>query len=206
MFAIIKYIGRLYIYAILVMSPFLIWGVVDSSDYIHYELLGNEYRKVSLPVTNGSDTIHMYIHNYPNVTDPTSEELFNFLKNDLTNSRSYVFGSFVCIDFAIMLHDNAELSGIKSGVVTIEFYDREVGHALNVFNTTDKGLIYVDTTNDTYDVFSGESYSEYLSHSFNPDKIATVERNKLYHLESLDYNGYAEYEDMGVVSEVEIYW
>lgn len=206
MFAIIKYIGRLYIYAILVMSPFLIWDVVDSYDYIHYELLGNEYRKVSLPVTNGSDATRMYIHNYPNTANPTSEELFNFLKNDLTNSRSYVFGSFVCIDFAIMLHDNAELSGIKSGVVTIEFYDKEVGHALNVFNTTDKGLIYVDTTNDTYDVFSGESYSEYLTHSFNPDKIATIGINELYHLESLDYNENVEYEDMGVVSEVEIYW
>ncbi len=61
-----------------------------------------------------------------------------------------------CGDFAQRLHNVAELTGIRCGYVSIDLigytdpYDygisSNVGHALNVFNTTDKGLIYIDDT------------------------------------------------------------
>jgi hypothetical protein len=63
----------------------------------------------------------------------------------------------ICADFAERLHNNAEAAGIRCGYVSIDLsgytdpYKYGIasnsGHALNVFQTTDKGLVYVDVTN-----------------------------------------------------------
>jgi len=62
----------------------------------------------------------------------------------------------VCGDFAQRLHNSAELKGVRCGYVSIDLegytdpynygISSNTGHALNVFNTTDKGLIYIDCT------------------------------------------------------------
>ena len=50
----------------------------------------------------------------------------------------------VCADFAERLHNDAEMAGIKCAFVTL--HTSEGFHALNAFQTTDQGLIYVDDT------------------------------------------------------------
>jgi len=45
-----------------------------------------------------------------------------------------VVGSFVCADFAETLHNNAEKVGIRVAYVTVNGI-----HALNAFDTTDRG-------------------------------------------------------------------
>jgi len=87
----------------------------------------------------------MYIINYKNATDPTWDELITFLWKDGTDDHFYMNGSFVCADFSEMLHNNAEVSGIKAAWVSVDFVVGD-GHALNAFNTTDNGLVYVDCT------------------------------------------------------------
>jgi hypothetical protein len=52
----------------------------------------------------------------------------------------------ICADFAETLHNNAEINGIRAGYVSITLSSSTLGHAINVFNTTDKGLVFIDDT------------------------------------------------------------
>jgi len=92
-------------------------------------------------------------------------ELKEFLEQDDTDRLAYVEGSFDCSGFAITLRDNAARCGIRCAYVEIEFFV-ESGHALNAFETTDMGLVYVDST--------------------EADQIAYVKLNEPYGRVSLD--------------------
>jgi len=76
--------------------------------------------------------------------DPTWEELKSFLESDKTDELEYKPQEFDCTGFAITLRDNAWRWGFRCGFVEIDF-SSGVGHNLNVFNTTDMGLVFVDT-------------------------------------------------------------
>jgi len=62
----------------------------------------------------------------------------------------------VCADFAERLHNDAEMAGIRCAYVSLEMtgytdplhlgIPANGGHACNAFQTTDRGLIYVDAT------------------------------------------------------------
>jgi hypothetical protein len=86
--------------------------------------------------------------------NPTWEELLVFLKEDKTDEIQYT-STFVCADFAETLHNNAEKKGIRCGFVTVgkgEYrslnpISATIGaHALNAFQTIDRGLVYIDCT------------------------------------------------------------
>jgi hypothetical protein len=79
-----------------------------------------------------------------NAADPTWSQLQSFIQSDNTDKHAYNYSSYTCGDFAQTLYNNAELAGIRCAFVTIHFSDGIVPHALNVFKTTDKGLIYID--------------------------------------------------------------
>jgi len=80
------------------------------------------------------------------LTDVGWTELKQFLEADNTDSLTYTEGSFDCSGFTITLRDNATSCGIRCAYVEIEFFTGN-GHALNAFETTDMGLIYIDNTN-----------------------------------------------------------
>jgi hypothetical protein len=122
----------------------------------------------SIQVSNATGAA-VVLTNYKNATDPTWDSLMAFLKADDTIKTRYVFPDFTCADFARTLHDKAEAKGIKCGFVAVEFYNRtmdysiydngdgnfspptrspDTGHALNAFNTVDRGLVYVDASSD----------------------------------------------------------
>jgi len=63
---------------------------------------------------------------------------------------------YVCADFAEEVHNNAEAAGIVAGWVGIRFEGTDEGHAINAFETIDKGLVYIDCTNGRD--FSDEGY------------------------------------------------
>lgn len=100
-----------------------------------------------LSVAVGADGHRIWLHNNAQATNPTWVELRHFLKEDKTDQIPYHPAQFVCADYAEMLHNNAEAAGIRAAWVRIDFYYTDEGHALNAFNTTDKGLVYVDVTN-----------------------------------------------------------
>jgi len=78
--------------------------------------------------------------------NPTWSELEAFLLQDTTDAIAYVADEFDCSGFAITLRDNASRQGFRCAFVSIGFGEGAIGHALNAFETTDKGLIYVDNT------------------------------------------------------------
>lgn len=141
----------------------------------------------------GGDGHSLILVNNPQAHDPSWEELKEFLHQDKTDKYLYT-DSFVCADFAEMLHNNAEEAGIMSAYIFIEFDNTYIDHALNAFNTTDRGLIYIDDTGD----------AGYYPCSL--DRIVEVELNKEY-LPSLIFPcaGY-ELESIGNVSEIYIQW
>jgi len=96
----------------------------------------------------------------------------------------------ICADFAERLHNNAELEGIRCGYVSLEM-DDSIGHACNMFETTDKGTVYIDVTG---------SLGNYGP--LNSDTIVTIEIGREYNPEFLFPNEgwYIPSGSMGVVT------
>ena len=114
--------------------------------------------------------------NNKNAVNPSYAQLINFLQNDTTDEYPYIttnkpegyyYGTAeshvdltrikniingtsepskpdVCADFAERLHNDAEMDGIRCAYVSLELSTG--GHAIDAFQTTDRGLIYIDDT------------------------------------------------------------
>lgn len=88
----------------------------------------------------------VHIVNNPVAKDMSFGELKSFILQDNTDDGAYIEGIRMCGEFAETLHNNAEQKGIKAAFVAIHFTNESIGHALNAFHTTDKGLVYIDCT------------------------------------------------------------
>ena len=156
-----------------------------------------KYVKINGAILVGADGHRITLKENPIASNPTWIELKEFLEEDKTDEMTYNYTSFVCADFAEMLHNNAEVSGIKSAYVTIELgpsagYSISGGHALNAFQTTDRGLIYIDCTAPI-----GEKEG-------NADKVVKVEVGQPYIPESVFPTGNWYWVSMGVVEIIEL--
>lgn len=76
-----------------------------------------------------------------NVDSPT---LLAFLERDKTDENGYELWEYDCKHFARDLHNNAEIAGIRCALVRIP----ERGHICNAFETTDRGLLFVDISTE----------------------------------------------------------
>jgi len=105
--------------------------------------------------------------------NPTWVELEGFLKIDDTDTIPYVENSFDCSGFAITLRDRAWRYGMRCAYVEIGFAEGD-GHAINAFETTDKGLIYVDVTESDQIGYikEGKAYGGILLEAVKPRYIA----------------------------------
>jgi hypothetical protein len=91
--------------------------------------------------------------------NPTYQEMKTFLSQDPTNNNTYVEGQYVCVDFAAAVNNNAEAKDIRCAVVDI-FYPDGYGHTIVAFDTTDRGLIYIEPQFDQeVKLTVGKSYS-----------------------------------------------
>jgi hypothetical protein len=75
--------------------------------------------------------------------NPTYQEMKTFLAQDTTSSNIYIEDKYVCVDFAATVTNNAEEQGIRCAVVDI-FYPDGYGHTIVAFDTTDRGLIFIE--------------------------------------------------------------
>lgn len=92
--------------------------------------------------------------------DPTYAEAIAFINSDTTDQHLYVEGSYVCYDFTADFNYNALQEGYRCGFVYIEFSD--AAHAITCFNTTDRGLIYIEPqTDEIVTVAVGQQYEGY---------------------------------------------
>lgn len=76
----------------------------------------------------------------------TWAEVAKFLEQDTTNLNQYD-DSYVCADFAADLVANAHAKGISAWSVAVLF-THELGHSIVAFETTDKGVVYVEPQTD----------------------------------------------------------
>jgi predicted nuclease with TOPRIM domain len=81
--------------------------------------------------------------------DPTYAEVVAFVNVDQTDKNAYT-EDYVCYDFTADFNANAFQMGYRCGFVYMEF--AESAHAIACFNTTDRGLIYVEPQTDEIDV------------------------------------------------------
>lgn len=103
---------------------------------------------------------------------------------------------YVCADFAERLHNNAELVGIRCAYVSLGLAGSE-GHACDAFQTTDRGLVYIDCTG--------------ISDSYGPDnndKTVDIQVGDQYDPEYLFPGGgwYIPGGTMGEVTDFQVVW
>jgi hypothetical protein len=134
-------------------------------------------------------------------------------KVDLGRLKNIIDGSIqpeppmICADFAERLHNNAEKAGLRCAYVSLDMIGytdpyglgmaSDGGHALVVFETTDRGLVYVDDTGTS--VSGGPS---------NCDKVVSVQVGKPYVPQSLfpDPGWESTWDSMGTVTGVFVAW
>ncbi|NQT72031.1 MAG: hypothetical protein HQ553_04585 [Chloroflexi bacterium] len=149
--------------------------------------------------------------NNSHAKDVSWDVLRAFLMEDATNEETYS-EEVACGEFAEKVHNNAESEGIKSAIAVINLKSTEP-HALNAFNTIDKGLIYIDCT--------GPEREYEKAHSYLYDKVAYVSIGKELGFMSIGRKPVFSYdvyefrkemyksniwESVGIVQSVEIYW
>ncbi len=161
--------------------------------------------------------------NNPAAINVDFKTLKDFLLSDETDSGWYIPGIQMCGYFAETLHNNAEQAGIRSAVVIVQFEDGSAPHALNAFETTDWGLVYIDCTGTRSSPATFEEWFCKLVYPRGQDRVAYVVKGKQYgtvpllDAESTDYSFYLGYSKssiktkiffgrLGVVKSSVIYW
>lgn len=133
----------------------------EEKDRIRQQEIDREDREVEQKIIDEQNKIKEaelsgLIHNGVILNNPTWSELKKFLFEDDTDEIEYVYPTMVCADFANRLQRNAKEAGWRCAIVSIEStgYDdpfgfgiaSDAGHACNAFETTDRGLVYIDST------------------------------------------------------------
>jgi len=82
----------------------------------------------------------------PNARKVDFSEVLYFLNQNSSHKRDYVLDDYDCKHFAHRLISDAQKKGIKSYFVAIKLQNKEVGHAIAAFETSDWGMVFVDFT------------------------------------------------------------
>jgi hypothetical protein len=158
---------------------------MEASTKVVYPCINNAYEI-------GADGHRIKLVNCKDATNPSYAELLAFIRADKTDEKVYDFESYLCSDYAETLHNNAEKAGYRCAWVGINFTGGE-GHALNAFNTTDNGTVFIDST------------GQYPKESGNWDKIVKVKVGKPYVPVALFRTGYT-YCRTGIVEKIHTFW
>jgi len=78
--------------------------------------------------------------------NPSMLEVYDFIFSDKTDENEYVIDEYTCVNFAADFKENAFEMGYLCYYVSLRFPDG--GHALVAFNTTDRGLVYIEPQDD----------------------------------------------------------
>lgn len=84
----------------------------------------------------------------PMLRDPTYEEALLFLTLDTVDSNKYIDGAYTCYNFSRDTVLSAEEYGIRCYMVIMFEENKDKGHAIVSFHTTDYGIRYFDPQTD----------------------------------------------------------
>ena len=162
--------------------------VLDQSDQSGHVIVDGE-------TVVGADGKPIVLVRNSAAADVTWGQLRQFLSSDHTDRIPYNDSTFSCGDFAELLYSNAEKAGINAGYVVIDFAPGTPGHACNAFQTTDRGIVYIDDTGTT-------------NGSVNADKTVDLEVGRSYCPASIFANRGQEltWECIGTVSSFSVIW
>jgi len=125
---------------------------------------------------NGKEYVVTHLDQYVIVPKAVSyEEVVSFLKKDETNEMEYSSTEFDCMSYARVVRENANSQGIKCGAVIFDLTGtKNISHAVNIFETTDKGVVYFDPQTDgqRYDIEVGGYYT--LSERYRITKVDII--------------------------------
>ncbi|MEN6290443.1 MAG: hypothetical protein ABFD07_00300 [Methanobacterium sp.] len=142
----------------------------------------------------GGDGHRLEVTENSKARDPTYQEMLNFIRADQTDEREYILDEFVCADFAETVQHNAEVAGYNCAYVDITFTDG-IGHMCNAFQTTDRGLVFIDCTNS---IGGGGPV--------NNDCVVYIADGGIFKPEFLFPSGGWYTVAMGTVESYKIYW
>jgi hypothetical protein len=141
-----------------------------------------------------TDNAGVNLINNPNAKDPTYDQVVSFIKSDQTDKIPYS-SSYQCDQSARDVHNNAEAAGIRTAYVSIKLSNPDDLQFCDAFQTTDRGLIYVDCTGDP----GGPETS-------NCDCIVKdMSVGAIYHPESL-YSPFDRDYTQGTIESFKLYW
>lgn len=119
----------------------------------------DQYNEAKIELNNLTSEIEYYRNGSRyELHDPTYHEVKNFIKRDSTDKIRYDEETFNCLDYSTELNNNADEEGIRCCVVELGLKD--IAHALVGFNTTDRGMVYVEPQSDEWveDLVIGNDY------------------------------------------------
>lgn len=150
------------------------------------DLLGDDvevYYGIQPPYVTGPIGVPIQLEQPLVARDVTWQELMDFLSQDPTDEDPYIQDLYMCGTFAESVYNSAGAVGIRAAWVSLDIRGRDIGHALNAFFTTDRGLVFVDCTGgDTAVVVASEHTAVPCDH----DRVAYVRPGMEYGLISLD--------------------
>jgi len=104
------------------------------------------------------------------IRDPTYKEALNFIQADQTDKIQYDVNTFACVDFSATFKRNAFTAGYRAFFVYIDF--KTSSHSIVAFNTTDKGIVFVEPQYDqVLKVEVGENYTSLNGFTYDPDQV-----------------------------------
>ena len=160
---------------------------------------------------SGSDGHEIWLENNPESEVVSLNELIEFLKEDKTDEILYNDSTFVCSDYAEVIHNNAEKQGIRTAYVTIDFKTRDYGHAINAFYVINKGIMFYDATNNEIGSCTLEYFVDLkIGQQMIPIRSDLLHESRFFN-EDVGHNSYytCNYYDIrieSVVSNIEIMW
>lgn len=122
----------------------------DSSGAIRDQTIGAKVTEHwTLPVTseNASSVETVVSDNQVIILkNPTFQEVRDFILNDPISRNTFVLNKYECRHFATDVNNNAEDAGLRCAFVLICY--RNGQHAVVAFDTTDRGMIYIEPQTD----------------------------------------------------------
>ncbi len=113
------------------------------------------------------DALRVHLVSNHAAVNPTWQQLIDFIRQDKTDQDIYDRVLNPCGAFAEAVYNNAQAKGIRTAFVAVKFKGSNIGHALDAFETTDMGLVYVDCTGMTVEEFLA-GYDQQLSPDGKP--------------------------------------
>jgi len=78
--------------------------------------------------------------------NPTFQKMRDFILKDTTSRNQFILNEYECRHFATDVNNNADTAGIRCAFVLLCY--RNSQHAVVAFETTDRGMIYIEPQTD----------------------------------------------------------